>query len=337
MSRRLKPVFAALVVLVSSALLAQQTTTGTIVGQVSVAGRGSLERRLLVRVETRGTLVSDVYTDTEGKFYVSELPSNNYQIIINEAGYQPWRSTVSVDTLINRTSLVNIQLTPTGPGAQSKPSAGSSPYMVDLARLSRNFPKRAIDAYEEGLKADAKGNFMDAIPHYRKALEIAPDFYPARNNLASDLLANGDSEAAYPEFLRVIKENQADATSYFNLANLFLLTKRYAEAASTLQEGFRRQPESAFGHFIEGVLYSRTAKPREAEQALKVALQLDPSMGKVHLELVNLYMQEHNEAAALQQLREFTSSFPKDPLTPKAQQLARRLEDAGVKASPLPR
>ncbi len=316
----------------ATALAQQNQSSGNIVGQISIAGRGYLNQPVLVKVETRGMVVSESYTDNEGRFSADDLVANPYQISINEKEYEPVRITVSLDPAVSRTVMISIRLVPKNPTAPGPDTRkGSNPFMVNTADLSHHYPKPMVKAYEEGIKADSEARFDKAITHYKKALEIAPNFYPARNNLGSDYLAMGDSAAAYEQFHRVISENQADATSYFNLANLFLLTQRYAEASTSLQEGFRRQPNSAFGRFVEGALYSRTNKPREAERALQSALQLDSSMGKVHLELVNLYLREHNEPAALFELKEFTAKFPKDPLAAKAQQLSRKLEDGGVK------
>jgi len=286
----------------------------------------------MVKVEARGMVVAESYTDNEGRFSVGELLANPYQVSINEKDFEPVRVTVFVDPAVNRTNIVSIRMVPKGEALQTTSASGrkgSNPYLVNMR--DHHYPRQAIKAYESGIKADAEAKFDKAVTFYNQALGLAPDFYPARNNLGSDYLALGNTEAAYQQFHRVITENQADGTSYFNLANLFLLTMRYADANAALQEGFRRVPNSAFGRFIEGALYSRTAKLKEAEQALQQALQLDSSMGKVHLELVNLYMRQHNEPAALMELREFTTKFPKDPLVPKAQQLERKLEDSGVK------
>ena len=79
------------------------------------------------------------------------------------------------------------------------------------------------------------------------------------------------------------------------------------------------------GHFIQGSIYERTGKYHEAEEALRQALLLDPSMSKVHLELVNLYLIAGMKPEATAELRVFLKDFPKDPFAPKAREVLAKL------------
>jgi tetratricopeptide (TPR) repeat protein len=201
--------------------------------------------------------------------------------------------------------------------------------MVDPEEFTRKFPKKALEQYEKGLTAQAKGRPDEAIERYKKTLEIAPGFYPARNNLGSLYLGKGDTQAAATEFERVIATNQSDASGYLNMANLYLLTKRYDNCEQMVKEGLRRQPNSAFGKFVEGALFARTSRPADAEHALRQALQFDPQLSKVHLELVNLYLHQKRKSDAESELQVFLQTFPKDPLAGQAKEVLKRLKSSG--------
>ena len=138
---------------------------------------------------------------------------------------------------------------------------GSNPYLVDPAEYARHFPKKTLKEFDKGVEAEHEGKTDDAIQHYEKALNYSPDFYPAHNNLGTAYLGRQNFEAAQSHFEAALKTNQNDAQAYFNLANVLLLTQRYPAAEHELDEGFQRRLDSAFGHFLQGKVYSQHGSP----------------------------------------------------------------------------
>jgi Tfp pilus assembly protein PilF len=329
--RAAKSVLLLLIAVPTIVLAQQQPQTGNLVGQISVASGSFPTKRIYVAIESRGTPMNAVYADDEGRFAFYELVANPYRIVINDEAYQPSSTTVVVNPLIAHTTTVRIVLTPKTEKAATDPTQrlqGSNPYIVDPEEFTRKFPKKALEQYEKGLSAQARGRSDEAIERYKRSLEIAPDFYPARNNLGSVYLGKGDTQAAATEFERVISTNQSDASGYLNMANLYLLTKRYDSCEQMVKEGLRRQPNSAFGKFVQGALLARTSRPTDAEQALRQALQFDPQLAKVHLELVNLYLHQGRKADAKTELEVFLEQFPKDALAPQAREVLKRLKSS---------
>jgi tetratricopeptide (TPR) repeat protein len=88
----------------------------------------------------------------------------------------------------------------------------------------------------------------------------------------------------------------------------------------------QRRPDSAFGHFLQGSLYSRTGRPDLAEKSLQSALQLDPKMSQVYLQLVNLYVQQKRTPEAISELETYLKAFPDSPFSPKARDLLKRIQ-----------
>ena len=113
-----------------------------------------------------------------------------------------------------------------------------------------------------------------------------------------------------------------------------MLKSQYSQSEEWVEKGLRREPDSAFGHFLEGSLCSRTGRPSEAESSLRRSLELDPFMSKAHLALVNLYLQQKRDGDAAAELRLFVKNFPEDPFAPKAKQVLQKLEVASGKANP---
>lgn len=310
-------------------LLSAQNDLGNIIGELRMARGAQPPQRIKVTLQTRGIMVDTVYTDDNGRFFFQNLPGNPYTIVIQEEGYRPIEERVIVTPSVRTNNIVYLTLTPIE--VKQEPAAegrieGGNPRLVDVNAMLERYPGEVRKEYQKGLKAEQKGKQDEAIEHYRKAINLAPEFYPARNNLGSLLIHKGEYPAAQAEFEAVIRINQNDAAAYLNLGNVFLLTKRYDDALGPIQEGLRKQPDHPFGHFLLGTLYGRMGRFPECENSLREALRLDPTMSKPHLELVNLYLHQQRTTDAITELRQFVEVFPTDPLTPKAKEVLTRLE-----------
>src|SRR5437762_5992187 len=237
-------------------LLSGQVPEGSIVGTVRVSRGNFPPSPVMVSLVSRGALVNSMYADNEGRFGFGQLLPNVYHLIIDEKEYLKVEETVMIDP----TSPVRIlSLTLIPREAEKKPPSsavsGGNSHLTDSAEYTREIPKTARHEFERAVKAHREGKPDDAIRHYTKALELAPDFYAARNNLGSAFLGKSQFLEAQEEFEKVIQVNPTDAAAYFNLANLSLLTRQYGQAQDWVEQGLSKQPDSAFGHFLQGSLY----------------------------------------------------------------------------------
>ena len=305
-----------------------QQQYGGISGEIHVA-RGDFPGRVLVELRLRGAAIASVYSDEQGKFGFTGLEANPYHVVIVDDRFYPVDQLVVVDPSIIAITRAQIIVTPReSPKTQLQQPriSGSNPYLVDLSEYKQRFPKNALKEFDRGVESDANRKPDDAIRHHEKAISLAPDFYPAHNNLGSDYLSKSNFTGAEKEFREAIRLNQSDSQAYFNLGNLLVLTKQYVQAETALHDGLQRRPDSAFGHFILGSLYTRTGHFPEAERNLNQALQLDPALSQTYLQFVNLYLQQNRRPEAIAKLRDFLHTFPDSPLVPKARQVMKKLQ-----------
>lgn len=304
---------------------------GQIAGQLH-AVKSDFPGRVLVELRLHGSPITSEYTDEQGTFSFPELTNNIYHIVVNDDRFYPVDEQVNVDLSVTSLWRVQIDLVPreasTPKDTVQDRKKGSNPYIVDTKEYRRHFPKKVLKEFDKGVKADHNGKRDDAIEHYEKVVGMAPDFYPAHNNLGSDYLAASEFPKAQEQFEQAIKLNQSDAEAHLNLANVFLMTKNYNGALASVQEGLRRNPSSALGEFLLGSIYERLGKLPDAEQALRKALEIDPAMSRVRLELVNLYLSEQKAPEAREELKAFLKASPNDPLAPKVRQVLEKLQAA---------
>ena len=310
-------------------LLAQLQLLGAISGQLRIAGGDTPSRQIMVELRLHGATINSIYTDAQGRFGFNNLEGNPYHIVINDEDYYP------VDELVNLRPenpnaylqiVLRLREQPQKDDPLGARARGGNPYLVDLADYNKRFPKKAVKEYERGRDAEHRGKPDEAIERYLEALKIAPDYYPAHNNLGSLYLSKADFKSAEQQFQEAVRLDRNDAQGYFNLGNAFLLKGRYSESEAALVSGLQRRPDSAFGHFLQGCLYGRTGKVPEAEKSLRAALQLDSTMWQAHLQLVSLYLQQSRQNDAIGELQAFLKAFPTAPTAPKARELLGKLQ-----------
>src|SRR5258708_4603433 len=246
--------------LLCASFRAQQTNDAiTIVGQLRVTRLGPPPIRVLVKLERSGAQVGETYSDAEGKFSFEDVPPNLYRIVVRQEGYRAVDEAVSINGSVQHSVYVRVELVPedkTGNPSQATMNGGN-PSLVDESALADKISKQAKKEDEKGRKAEREGKPQEAIGHYQKALAIAPTMYFARNNLGSQYVEKQRFAEAETEFRKVISENPADANAYFNLANVYLLTSRLNEASDSIEDGLKRQPQSAFGELLMGSVLIR--------------------------------------------------------------------------------
>jgi tetratricopeptide (TPR) repeat protein len=301
-------------------------------GRILVDGRNALTEPVLVSLFNRGAPIASGYTDSTGTYGFHNLPPDIYEVVINDDQYQSVRETAVIQPhSLNPVAVVNISLARKRPETSSQHPerpVGANAGITDAREYSSHFPKQVRKEFNKGVAADQAGKKDDAIRHYEKALKIAPDYYPAHNNLGSDYLSQSDFAGARKEFEQVVRLNQSDAEAYFNLSNVCMITGQLADAQRYLEEGMRREPDSALGHFLLGSLDIKTGKYAQAEAVLRQTVQLSPTMAQARLQLVNLFVQEGRKPEAEAELQDFIKTFPESSFTPKAREILQKLEIA---------
>jgi tetratricopeptide (TPR) repeat protein len=302
---------------------------GRITGQIRVVKGDFPPHPIMVELQLRGATMNSVYADATGRFGFYELGSNSYHVIVNDADYYPVDEVANLNLAESQFTMVQIFLRPRdkkNADPLTKQPGGSNPYIVDPADYNRRFPKKAVKEYDKGLEAEKKGEKDKAIEHYEAALKMAPDYYPAHNNLGTLYMGKSDFKSAEEQFREAVRLDQNDAQAYFNLSNVLMLTNRLTEAETTLAAGLQRRPDSAFGYFLQGCLYGRDGKLAESESSLQNALRLDPKMPQAYLQLVNLYLRQNRREDAITQLQAFLKGFPDAAAAPKAKEILTKLQ-----------
>lgn len=307
-------VVATLLSLELGSLWAQGQMGGVIAGRI-IAGHG-LPGRLQVQLAADAdVLAEETYTDSNGNYGFTNLPSGRYSIIIQAEGFRPVHQVVVLDLTITTRLQADIVLEPVDPESKSpRQTISVNPNELNAKSKPASFNPKAVREFDKGNKLQKEENLREAVAHYQKALSIAPDFYPALANVGAVYLRQKDTARAEDAFRRALELNPEDGESYINLGHALYEEGKYQPAIERLEEGLKRSPRSAVGHFLAGSAWLKVGQLDKAERDLKIAYSLDPpGMARARLQLANVYLRRNDRAAAGAELEGYLQANPSDP------------------------
>ncbi len=137
-----------------------------------------------------------------------------------------------------------------------------------LAQLSKRWiagfrqknERAAETAYFKGLDAVLGGRSLEAIGHFRRALEAQAGYMPALLKLGDALRTGGKAEEAVEWRLKSLNRNPKDIATLYALAEDYVVLENHEEAKKTLLSILHLQPRRA----LKALRMLRTIYIREA-------------------------------------------------------------------------
>ena len=163
--------------------------------------------------------------------------------------------------------------------------------------------QKALRHNERGLGLFAKGQLDEAIKAYQDAIRSDPQLAAAHNNLGGAYFAAGRFDEAAAAFRGACELDADYGQAFFNLALAQLKLGQENEANKTLDSALRAYNSAGEAHLNAGRL-------KEAEEAFRGMLQIDPESAAalVHLGFVYNAAGRYEEAA--QNLRRVAERNP---------------------------
>jgi protein O-mannosyl-transferase len=121
-----------------------------------------------------------------------------------------------------------------------------------------------------------KGQLDEAIVHFRRALEIAPDHADARANLGSALLQKGDVDEAIAQYNKALEIKPDYAEVHYNLGNAFLLKGQLEEAIAHYKKTLEGEPQNADVYNNLGLVLVQQGQVEQAIADYQKALEINP-------------------------------------------------------------
>jgi tetratricopeptide (TPR) repeat protein len=187
----------------------------------------------------------------------------------------------------------------------------------------------AAQAFSKGveLKKDMKGghfylgniamrneNPTAAVAEYEKELALAPDSEQVLYNLGQAHVKAGDLDRAITTLERAATINPQKPEILMSLAAVYEQRNDKVKADEMYQKVAAIDPHNAAILFFNvGVKAWNESRPKEAVQAYRKAIEIDPTYAMAHRELGTALMGSQDFAGALKHFQEYLKLNPKAP------------------------
>ena len=289
-----------------------QDTSGTISGTVYLPGSKEPASQVAVSLRSHDAGVfRSILTDYDGHFEVSGLPAGQYEVSIEEQGYQTYHSTAefsgsSLKLELHLTSLV--------------PPPMQSANTVSVRELA--IPGKAQEEYRKGLVSLAKRELSNSLKHVASAVRAFPGYFEAiyhQGIVETDL---GHQEAAMQDFQTAVNLSGGRyARAQFGIGYLYYLQGNAAQAESVTRRGLELDPDSADGYVILGMTLLRLNRADEAEKSAREALLRDPHHADAYLVLADSCARRQNYQEQIQDLDTYLKLDPTGPASKRAREV----------------
>jgi Tfp pilus assembly protein PilF len=181
--------------------------------------------------------------------------------------------------------------------------------------------------YDLGLVYMAKERLDLAIHHFKKAVEIKPDYTPAKNSLGAAYLA----QKKWDDAIACFKEITGDllyVTPHYPLSNMgwaYYNKKEYDLAKKYYKDALRIEPKFAIALSGLGKTYIATGRISKATAAFEKAIKNSPNSAELYLDLADAYRLSREYKKAFDAYSKVIELAPDSPLAVDAQKEMARI------------
>ncbi len=181
--------------------------------------------------------------------------------------------------------------------------------VVSTRELS--IPPRARKDYAEAQKKLARHDAEGAIALLKRAVDTAPQFSAAWNNLGTIAYQTRAYSDAEKYFRRALQEDPAAYEPLVNLGGVLLTLGKADEAYNFNLYSVLKRPSDALANSQLGMNYFALGKMHLAERYLLEAVRLDPAhFSHPQLLLAEIYLRENDPGRAAAELEDFLNRHP---------------------------
>ena len=150
----------------------------------------------------------------------------------------------------------------------------------------------------------SRGNLDRAIEHFRKSVEIEPDYPPFYNDLGNALARRGRLDEAIENYRRALALNPRLSLVQFNLGSALALQGHLREAEQHLEEALRIKPDYAEAYNNLGKVLAAEGYIDKAIYLFRQAAQIKPDFAEAHQSLAMALAEKGMKEEAAWELQE---------------------------------
>jgi Flp pilus assembly protein TadD len=291
--------------------------------------RGRIEPAASAPVLLQGTTVpfaDKAVSGTDGRFQFHRLAAGTYTLVISTSARGEARQTIelspgTVDSKGRLDIVIRID-----DGRLESEGVRATGATVSATILS--IPDRALREYRTAQRCLSRSDSECASGHLRRAVEIAPQFPAAWNQLGTIAYQTRRFRDAETNFRRALAADPGAFEPLVNLGGVLLNLGRPGEAIGYNRKAVARRPNDALANSQLGLSCFELNELDLAEKYLKIAVRLDPAhFSRPQLPLAGIYLMRGDRTSAVQTLRGFLDQHPDSPQAASVRQKIALLDE----------
>ena len=302
----------------------------TITGHIEVENVGSPSERLEVTVQKiTGAGNRRVFSDPTGFFSIGGVFPGNYVVSVRpplRTDYTEGSAEISIASSPTPTTyVVTIYIRRK---TKEVPLIGGG-RMISAQESDASVPKEARKAYKQGKEAARAQRVPEAIAAFQRAIQIAPDYLFALNDLGVQYTRLGRYDDAIAVLRRAVAKAPKSFPPHLNLAIALLGAERVQDASGEVTTALGLDPVAIDGLYLSGVVARRLGNADAAIAAFQRAFEQGGADAVyAQYELGQLYEQAGQASAAAKAYRLFLQFVQQGPQADDARQRLRALARA---------
>ena len=285
-------------------------------GQVRSADNKTVENAM-VKLETHsGALVDQITTDSMGRFRFTRLRSGTYRLAVTAGNAVAQGQVVDINRSNPRPHLL-FQLVPA-------PANSAPPTRVGV--IDVRVPLEAKTAFDKGQAAVAQKKTDAAISHFKKAIEIYPEYYDAHMSLGQLYTENSQWEKAEASFRQAMTSNSKAVRAMVSLGEVYRREKKYEQGEKVLADALKIDNNSWESNFTLGRIYWERKDIVTAGKYVARTIELQPDFAEARLLAGNIFIRAGLPANALVEYQEYLRLAPNGEFATEIQSLVEKLK-----------
>jgi tetratricopeptide (TPR) repeat protein len=258
-----------------------------------------------------------VDVDREGKFRFGGVRAGSYWLTATITGFLDVRRSVEVrPSLADESGNILLRLIATAVRDEAQ-------HTVSVNDLE--IPEEAQREYRRAV--DAGGDFEKVRAHLERAIELAPHFDEALNNLGTTYHREGNYEKSIELFERALAANPDSFYPRVNMGGSLLAAGHLERALEENTKAVDLRPDSSLANAQLGMSLFFLRRDEEAIPYFERAKELDEfSLNTPELYLSDIYLRNGDPTRAAEELERFLERLPDHPRAPMVRERLRQFK-----------
>jgi len=265
--------------------------------------------------------------DDSGRFQFRKLRAGAYTIVVNIAGHGEARQTAEIGPRTadsRRRVFLNLHFTDADFVFDDMVRRQ---YSISTAQLA--IPDKALNDYREAFNDLEKHDAARATKRLEQAVELAPQFVDAWNELGTIEYQTGQYERAEKCFRSALQQDPSAYEPLVNLGGVLITNHNPDDALMYNQDAVLMRPNDALANSQLGLTYFMVNNFDLAVKYLEIARRLDPAhFSRPQLVLAEIHLRRGENAAAADAMEDFLRYHPDYPTAAKMREVIGKLRQA---------